>query len=127
MTWAFWCILIAGLLPYLGAMFAKWGFKDFDNDYPRDWLAKQTGFRARANAAQANSFESFPLFASAVLVATYLQVPTTHIDSLATIYILARVAFLYCYLRNLATYRTIAWVIGLLSVCGLFVAAGLVQ
>ena len=36
----------------------------YDNHNPRAWLAQVTGFRARANAAQTNSFEAFPFFAS---------------------------------------------------------------
>ena len=51
MNKAFLCVLIAGLLPYVGTMAAKWGFRRFDNNNPREWLAQQTGFRARANAA----------------------------------------------------------------------------
>ncbi len=57
---SFLCVLIAGLLPYLGTMAAKWGFRRYDNHNPRQWLGEQTGFRARGNAAQANSFEAFP-------------------------------------------------------------------
>ena len=58
MTIAYACILLMGLLPYVAAGIAKKGFDDYDNAMPRQWLAKQTGFRARANAAQANLFES---------------------------------------------------------------------
>ena len=46
------CLLIAGVLPLISTAIAKWGFRDFDNHYPREWLARQTGFRARANAAK---------------------------------------------------------------------------
>ena len=69
MTIAFACVLIAGLLPIVAAGIAKFGFKDFDNSNPRQWLAKQTGFRARANAAQANTFESIPFFFAAIAMA----------------------------------------------------------
>jgi hypothetical protein len=36
---------------------AKWGDKSYDNQQPREWLAHQDGYRARADAAQQNSFE----------------------------------------------------------------------
>lgn len=53
-------VLIAGLLPIVCAGIAKWGVKNYDNHQPRSWLALQEGYRARANAAQENSFEAFP-------------------------------------------------------------------
>lgn len=70
MTIAYWCVLFMGLFPYVAAGIAKKGFEDYDNGMPRQWLAKQTGFRARANAAQANLFESLPLFFAAVIIAS---------------------------------------------------------
>ena len=53
---AFWCVLIAGLLPLACTYVAKFGPTSnsagrFDNHNPRAWLAQQTGLRARANAA----------------------------------------------------------------------------
>ena len=68
-TLAYWCVLVAALLPIVCAGIAKWGTfgkprRDggFDNENPRAWLARQTDWRARANAAQANSFEALPFF-----------------------------------------------------------------
>src|SRR5258708_38001670 len=48
------------------------GQRGFDNHEPRAWLAQQTGYQARANAAQANSFECLPFFIGALLVAWQL-------------------------------------------------------
>ena len=47
-------VLVAGLMPMVCAGIAKAGAKGYDNHNPRAWLAKQEGYRARANAAQAN-------------------------------------------------------------------------
>ncbi len=58
-------VLAAGIMPVVCAGIAKSGFKGYDNSDPRAWLARQTGFRARANAAQANCFEAFPFLPSA--------------------------------------------------------------
>jgi len=66
-------VLIAGLLPIVCAGIAKWGVKDFDNRHPRQWLATLEGRRARANAAQENSFEAFPLFAVGVALALFRE------------------------------------------------------
>jgi uncharacterized MAPEG superfamily protein len=123
MNIAFLCVLIAGLLPYLGTMAAKWGFRRFDNNNPREWLAQQTGFRARGNAAQANSFEAFPFFAAGVIIATLAQVDTARIDLYAMVFVAARVGFIVCYVADKASLRSLCWLVGLLSVVGLFAAA----
>jgi uncharacterized MAPEG superfamily protein len=123
MNMAFACVLIAGLLPYVCAAVAKWGFQQFDNHNPRQWLAQQTGFRARANAAQANSFESFPFFAAGVIIATLAQVDAARIDLYAMVFVAARIAFVICYVTDKASLRSLFWLLGLLSVVGLFTAA----
>jgi uncharacterized MAPEG superfamily protein len=123
MNKAFLCVLIAGLLPYLGTMAAKWGFHRFDNNNPREWLAQQTGFRARGNAAQANSFEAFPFFAAGVIIATLAQVDATRIDLYAMVFVAARVGYVVCYVADKAGLRSLFWLVGLLSVVGLFAAA----
>lgn len=112
MTTAYWCVLIAGVLPYLATIVAKGGVK-FDNNNPRDWLAKQEGWRRRANAAQANGFETFPLFAAAVVVAHLTHGPQARVDQLAMVFIAARVAYLGAYLADVAPLRSVLWMTGL--------------
>lgn len=120
MSAALWCVLAAGLLPYVATVIAK-SDKSFNNADPRAWLARQSGFRQRANAAQANSFEVFPLFAAAVIIAQYLKAPQAQIDVLAFVFIGARVLYLLAYLADKATLRSLCWLAGLASVVGLFV------
>jgi uncharacterized MAPEG superfamily protein len=121
MKFSLWCILIAGILPYVSAGIAKSGFKDFDNNNPRAWLAQQTGFRARANAAQQNSFEAFPFFAVVVLIAYILQAPANWVNLLAGLFVAARIGFIYCYVTDKASLRSICWTIGVICVLGIFV------
>jgi len=104
----------------VAAGIAKKGFENFDNSMPRQWLAQQTGFRARANAAQANLFESLPLFFAAVIIASMNNAPQARVDLLAIGFVLARIAFLVCYLANWPTSRTIVWVLGLICVVSIF-------
>ena len=125
MTLALWSVLIAGLLPYLATATAKWGFKNFDNNSPRTWLAKQDGFRARGNAAQHNSFEAFPFFAAAVIIATLVKASPGALNTLAIVFIAARVGFLLCYLTDKATLRSIFWFIGIASVVAIFGITGM--
>ena len=120
MTIAYACVLFAGLFPYVAAGIAKKGFENYDNSMPREWLAKQTGFRARANAAQANLFESLPLFFAAVIIASISQVPQARIDLLAIGFVAARIAYLICYIANWPTTRSIVWVLGLACVVAIF-------
>ena len=125
MNLGLWSIFCAGLLPYFATAFAKWGFENYDNNNPRQWLANQTGFRARANAAQANCFESFPFFAAAILVATYTKAPQVDINLLAITYLLARVSYIACYLLDKASLRSLCWLVGMLSITGLFVISAI--
>jgi uncharacterized MAPEG superfamily protein len=120
MTIAYACVLFMGLFPYVAAGIAKKGFEQYDNVMPREWLAKQTGFRARANAAQANLFESLPLFFAAVIISSIGGAPQVRLDLLAIGFVIARIAYLICYIANWPTMRTIVWLIGLICVIAIF-------
>jgi len=123
MTTAFWCVLVAGFLPYLATLTAKIGGQRFDNRNPRDWLDAQAGFRKRANAAQHNSFEAFPLFAAAVIIAHIAVAPQARIDLLAVMFVVARLCYVGCYVADLATLRSLAWFVGIGSAVAIFLAA----
>ena len=120
MTIAYWCVLFMGLFPYVAAGIAKKGFEGYDNGMPRQWLAKQTGFRARANAAQANLFESLPLFFAAVMIASLANAPQGRVDLLAIGFVVARIAYLVCYVADWPTTRSIVWLAGLACVVSIF-------
>ena len=120
MTIALWCVLAAGLLPYAATLLAKGGTR-FDNRNPRAWLAGQTGWRARAHAAQLNSFEAFPLFAAAVLVAQARHAPQTRLDALALLFVGARIAYLGAYLTDRHLLRSTVWFVGFGAAVAIFV------
>ena len=114
MTTAYWCILIAALLPYLWTAIAKSSAPRFDNRDPRDWLARQDSPRVRrANAAQLNAFEAFAPFAAAVLMAQFAGVDAGRIALLAMAFVVFRVLHGVFYLANLHLLRTLAWTGGL--------------
>lgn len=123
MNIAYWCVLIAGLMPVMTVAIAKWGKRDFDNAEPRAWLDKQSGYRHRADLAHRNHFEAFPFFAAAVIIAQQADAPQATVDTLAMVFIAARLFYIYFYLSNRSTLRTAAWTIGFLAVIGLFVSA----
>ena len=102
-------ILVSCLLPVLCAGAAKSpGFGKprreggFDNNNPRQWLAKQQGWQARAHAAQQNSFEALPVFIAGVLIAQQLQASQRLIDNLALLFVAARIGYIGAYLADQA-------------------------
>ena len=114
-TLAYWCILVAALLPILCAGLAKAGNKDgFDNHNPRAWLQQQKGWRARANAAQANTFEALPFFMAAVVIAHQLQAGQGLLGLLAVAFIALRLLYIALYVADLATLRSVVWGLALL-------------
>jgi len=120
MTIAFACVLFMGLFPYVAAGIAKKGFENYDNSQPRTWLAQQSGFRARANAAQANLFESLPFFFAAVIIASLMHSHQTRLDLLALGFVASRIAYLICYVANWPTARSIVWLCGIACVVTIF-------
>lgn len=123
MTIAFWCVLIAGSMPLVAVGIAKWD-KRYDNNAPRDWLARQDGVKKRAYAAHLNSLEAFPFFASAVIIASIAKAPGSIIDGLAVLFIIARIIYIGCYLADKATLRSLVWMVGLGATLALFITAG---
>jgi uncharacterized MAPEG superfamily protein len=119
MTIAFWCVLIVGLLPIAATGFAKLG-AGADNKEPRAWLAKQTGFRARAYAAQLNSFEAIPLFAAAVIIAHVRGAPADTVDKLAIAFVVLRIVYIGLYVANLDKLRSAVWFLALGCTVALF-------
>ncbi|MDW8260804.1 MAG: MAPEG family protein [Gammaproteobacteria bacterium] len=113
MTFALWCVAVAAVLPIICTAIAKAGnLRQFDNHAPREWLARQQGYRARANAAQQNSWEAFAVFTAGVLTAHIVGAPQDRVDQLALIFIVARIAYIACYLADWATLRSIVWTVG---------------
>ena len=121
-TLAYWCVLIAALLPFVCAMLAKRGgfgknpgSGGYDNHNPRAWLDGQGPASARANAAQANSFEALPFFIGAVIIAHQLGASQTRVDVLAIVFIVLRVLFIGFYVGDKPTARSAVWALALLA------------
>jgi uncharacterized MAPEG superfamily protein len=124
-TLAYGCVLAAALLPMVCAMLAKGGsFRGRDNHDPRAWLAAQTGWRARANAAQANSFEALPFFIGAVIIAHQLGAAQATVNLLACAFIVLRLAYIALYLADKPLLRSAVWALGLLANIAIMVIGG---
>ncbi|NBT74555.1 MAG: hypothetical protein EBQ76_02880 [Betaproteobacteria bacterium] len=122
-TLAHGCLLAMAILPIVCAGIAKAGMKSYDNANPRDWLSAQEGYRRRAVAAQANSWEAFAFFTAALLVAHWSGAAPARIDVLAAAVVVSRLAYIACYLANLATLRSLVWTVGWGCTLAIFLAA----
>ena len=124
---AYWCVLIAALLPYVWVYVAKSSGERFDNRDPRGWIARQTQPRVhRANAAQLNSFEAFAPFAAGVVLAQLAGVPADRIAWLAVAFVGFRVLHGIIYIAGWShTLRSLAWAGGFACVVSLVALASL--
>ena len=117
------CVLIAGLLPYLYTGVAKVAGPRYDNRDVRGWQGRLGGLPYRANAAHLNSFESFPLFAAAVLAAMATGADASRVNLLAISYVVLRLVYGMVYLMDLATLRSLVWFAAIGCSVAIFVSA----
>lgn len=115
-TIAYWCVLVAALLPILAAGISKSGTFSikkadggYDNGDPRGWLARQSGWRSRANAAQANCFEALPFFIGAVVIAHQLGALQSRLDLLALLWVVLRLLYIMMYVAGMPSMRSLIW------------------
>jgi uncharacterized MAPEG superfamily protein len=120
MSLAYWCVLIAALMPLALAGYAKSG-SGGDNHHPRDTVAGLSGAKRRAYAAHENAFESFPFFAAAVIIATTQGASASTVNILAALYIVLRGMHAVMYINDAATARSLVYSVGLLVNIAIFV------
>lgn len=119
MTIAYWCVLIAAVLPYVIVAPAKSG-KHYDNHAPRAHWATTRGWRQRLNWAHLNAFEAFAPFAAAVVIAEQLRAPQEEVDALALTFIGLRLLHPLFYAFDKPMLRSLVWAAAFLCVVGLF-------
>ena len=113
MTIAEWCVFGTLMLYLLTIATAKWtALRRFDNAKPRDPAFYQDPISARALGAHQNGIEAFPFFAAAVLLAEFRLAPQHYIDELAVLFLIVRIAYVFTYLGNRPTLRSILWSLG---------------
>lgn len=121
---AYWCVLIAALLPYVWVGIAKGGGERYNNRDPRGWVSRQENPRIhRAFAAHLNAFEAFAPFAAGVILAQLAQVPTDRIAGLAIAFVVFRIAHGLLYIGNRPLLRSTVWAGGFACVLALLVMA----
>jgi uncharacterized MAPEG superfamily protein len=124
MNIAYWCILVAALLPYGWVVIAKRGGPRYNNRDPRQWVARQEEPRVqRAYAAHLNAFEAFAPFAAGVLMAQAAGVPAALVQTLALAFVGFRILHGVFYITALHWLRSLVWAGGFVCVLWLMVAA----
>lgn len=106
---ALWCVLMTMVSPTVCVGIAKVKDSRYDSHNPRAWFTRQIGIVSRTTAAQRDRFETFPLFAVAVLVVILGGGIIDRISLLAIAFIVVRILYTVCYLTNWAPLRSLMW------------------
>ena len=113
MTVAEWCVFASLMLYLLSIGSVKWlRSGDFDNSRPRDPAFYDEPIAARALGAHQNGIEAFPFFAAAILLAEFRACSQHLVDELAILFVIVRIAYVFTYIGNRPTLRSILWSIG---------------
>lgn len=126
MIFADWCVFITILIPLCCAVIAKrlGGYNREANKQPRQFLANLNGAAARADAAQKNSYEIFPPFAFAVLLAQFSgNASVFWINVWAALFVLGRLIYCACYIADKGALRSLAFGGNFVCVVALFICA----
>jgi uncharacterized MAPEG superfamily protein len=118
MTFALFTILLVAIMPIVCVGIAKKSGigkhpRDggYDNRNPRDWLAKQEGYKKWAIAAQHNCFEALPFYAAAVIVNHILGGAGLTTNSLAIAFVVLRCIYVALYLKGVQGARSLVWIL----------------
>ena len=113
MTIAEWCVFVTLMLYLLSIASVKWlRLGRFDNAKPRDPDFYSEPIAARALGAHQNGIEAFPFFAAAILLAEFRACPQNLINELAMLFVIVRISYVFTYIGNRPTLRSILWSIG---------------
>ena len=111
MTIAEWCVFGTLMLYLLTIAASQMGRAPRISTTPSRAIPISTSdpIRARALGAHQNGIEAFPFFAAAVLLAEFRLGPQRLIDELAVLFLIVRIAYVFTYLGNRPTLRSILW------------------
>ncbi len=119
MPFAYWCVLIAAVLPTVWVIYAKHG--EIDNHTPRTGIDQLPPPKRRAYGAHLNAIENFPFFAAAVIIALQLGAPVATVNCLAALYILIRIVHGLLYVADQASLRSASYLAGFIVNVVIFV------
>lgn len=123
---AAWCLMAVTLMPILVVGYAKSG-GPYDNHKPREGLDQFAATKRRAYDAHLNCYEALPVFIAALFVAVWTNAPHELIDGLALGFVAFRLIYVWAYISDRATLRSLVWSLAYLCVLGLFLSSLWVQ
>lgn len=117
MTTLLWTLVAGTFLPFVWVIVAgiqRAGLEGgFDNNNPRAQAARLEGLGARAVAAQQNAWEALAIYTPCVLI-SHLVMPGSSTAAMAgLIWVAARVVHGVLYCMDLATLRSLAFMVGM--------------
>jgi len=125
----FFCVFLAFLLNYLSKLPLAFAMAKatggYNNHEPREQQAALTGWGKRALAAHLNSFEIFPAFAAAVIMAHVSGMNESTLTLLCLTFIASRIVYIILYLMNFSTLRSSVWMAGTLCVAVIFLKSAM--
>lgn len=125
MTFAYWSIFIIFFIPYLAVLFSKTA-GGYSNAAPPEYFNKLGACRQqRAKWAFNNGNEMFPIYAAAIIIGHIQEVDPFRLDVIAGTYIALRIAYIFSYIFDFSTLRSVLWSASLGCVFGIFLLAGI--
>ena len=121
MTIAEWCIFASVMLYLLTIAPIKWlGFREFDNANPRDpAFYRQSASRPRPRRAS-ERHRDVSVFRRRRAAGGISRGPQNLINELAVLFLIVRIAYVFTYLGDRPTLRSILWSIGFAINVGIF-------
>lgn len=120
MPLAYWCVLVAAIMPIAIVSFAKAGAGGNNHD-PRAGVDNLPDRQRRGYFAHFNAYENFPFFAVAVIVATTMGAPIYLVNALAVVYVALRIAHAVLYIGDIPAARSFVFGAGYLVNIAIFV------
>ncbi len=118
----FWGIAIAAGLIYFPYLLVAYGrvTQGYDPNAPRAIFDKLPPYAQRAAWAHQNAFESFTLFAPAVILVAVAQGASPYTNAVVMTYLATRLAHSVFYISKIFALRGLAWVVSMGCVASLY-------
>lgn len=125
MTTLLWCLVYLSFLPIVwsmvGAAVRARQDTGLDNSHPRRQAATLTGLGERAYAAHQNAWEALMMFTPAAFIATITGADAASTALAGITFCVARTLHGVLYCMNLATLRSLVWIVGVGTIIYLIV------
>lgn len=125
--YSLWCVLAAVVMILVSKMpLAIYMAKQsggYNNRNPRGQMAQLDDYGQRAHAAHMNTIESFPIFAAGMIIANIADLEQKLIFSIGLVFLISRLFYIWAYVKNKATVRSLIWSVGFFASLSLYILA----